>query len=1111
MTLRDAIEKYGKKKGLYLLHYYDSIRDKHFYKLGYSKDITSRFKFYPITVEFLHFFEGDYYDKPCHDKLRKWGFKFEKEVVVLNDTEWMHAKDNKEDNLEHLKWATEAINVVYGEIEDYRLIHLPEFKNDSLQSRVIEETLEDFDNGSNRHMIHAETGSGKTYMAFKIAIRLDTKVNMIFTWKPGVLLEFEKYINGNENGYLPHKDIKGKFDYTEDPTIALDWLINGNEKDFFIGVSAYKLMAEVRGSKKVKLWKEVFKYKIDLLIPDEVHFGASGWAFLGDLLGVDDTNNIDDEFISKFNFNIEFDKLLSLSATPFPNIAYSNYYDGHRSTITYPDQCELRDDVISGRNTNAEDQRYKYLPTKRYWIKEIKDDVYAQSVKAGKTDFAITDLYLEDNLKPQAAQTIRGLRVAKDGDTDLFGDEDHIVFDGTEKEDHVIIRTNRRKAATNLCNLFTSDNFFENYVKYDAIVNGYDKNKLEALINEHKKSMFFTAGGLMTGTDIEKWNKLIYFCEPHSPCTQKQDEGRLMRLKEGKEFADIIFNSPDQSLTISTITKSWLAIKPKNETDESWIQENLKYCSVAIYGKGYKELKWQDINNAINKVLLRNASDGKISEQLFTPAAYSFLKENNFFGITTDKHGKLVFGKSGFGKKGSKTKIGKKRTNNKGSKKEENTDDMNLFTKISSIFIMYIKVQYAKTKINDVYHLINSKINELVELLNSDIETVNKLVKFIDISVIQRLIDTNAIEELPIFYDGSFMAVKKDLATRMSKKFNKSNYGNIGIFGGGSNLIEQMLNFSNDITYIYFSEEEHYVLENLYPCINFKKWSLNIIMEFDAIIMNPPYGRLHLKILKKCIKDIIKKDEYGNLKGELVTIQPIPWLQDPLIELKNKKDNIEMKSLLEGRTTIEIIDKNEASKSFGIAIPMNLGIYKIGPKTKISLNTVKQHVIAYRLLNKDNLKNGGFIYTTVGESKTGNFVLLSKIGASGGHRKESHVSSIVREAYGVFVNFKNKHGRTVIEQKKMIPRSTNGKPENWPCIEFETGKETENFWEYCHLPEMLYYVRTISIGVSVETRYLPFPKERDAFRDKWTSERFHKYFKTTPEEKSAMRETGNNK
>lgn len=571
MTLKEAINKYGKKKGLYFLYYFDPITNEHYYKLGYSKDITSRFKSYPLTVSVIHFFEGEYYDKPCHSQLKKWGFKFSRGVVVMDDTEWMLARDSKRDDEEHLKWATEAINVVYNEHEDYRLLNLPTFTLDSLQEKVKKETLEDYINGSNRHLIHAETGSGKTLIAYNVAIELfnsspGNKSIIALTWKPAVLQEFEKYINGNDNGYLPHKNIKSNFVYTDDPKQALKYLNDETlGKHIVIGVSAYKLMAEKRSNGEKKSWKEVFSYKHQLLIGDEVHYGASGPSFLSDLTDEEDVEIND----SKFELKINFDRILALSATPFPNMAYSDYYRGHISTITYVEQCELRDAVITGENTKSEDQRYKNLPTTRYFIKTVNSDVKEQSLKNGRTDFNIQSLFIDEKLKPYANQTIRGLRVAKPGDADLFGDEDHIVFDGTEKNDHVIIRTNRIKAASTLNELFTSDDFFDNYVKYNSVEKGYNKDQLESIVENNSKTMFITSGGLMTGTDIPKWNKLVYFSEPKSPMTLGQDVGRIKRIYPGKKFSDVVFNSPDLEITLDYIAKSWCAIKPEEETNET--------------------------------------------------------------------------------------------------------------------------------------------------------------------------------------------------------------------------------------------------------------------------------------------------------------------------------------------------------------------------------------------------------------------------------------------------------------------------------------------------------------------------------------------------------------
>ena len=44
--------------------------------------------------------------------------------------------------------------------------------------------------------------------------------------------------------------------------------------------------------------------------------------------------------------------------------------------------------------------------------------------------------------------------------------------------------------------------------------------------------------------------------------------------------------------------------------------------------------------------------------------------------------------------------------------------------------------------------------------------------------------------------------------------------------------------------------------------------------------MNPPYGNLHLPILKEMIEMIVENGGHG------VSLQPVRWLQDPLKEYK---------------------------------------------------------------------------------------------------------------------------------------------------------------------------------------------------------------------------------
>jgi len=101
-------------------------------------------------------------------------------------------------------------------------------------------------------------------------------------------------------------------------------------------------------------------------------------------------------------------------------------------------------------------------------------------------------------------------------------------------------------------------------------------------------------------------------------------------------------------------------------------------------------------------------------------------------------------------------------------------------------------------------------------------------------------------------------------------------------------------------------------------------------MKFDVIVMNPPYGKGNpeLKFLSLCAS--LLKDE----NSELVSIQPLRWLQDPLwISKKNSAAN-KYKKAFDGK--IEVIRElisNNGNNGFDARFNMNLAIFKIQNKT----------------------------------------------------------------------------------------------------------------------------------------------------------------------------------
>ena len=96
-------------------------------------------------------------------------------------------------------------------------------------------------------------------------------------------------------------------------------------------------------------------------------------------------------------------------------------------------------------------------------------------------------------------------------------------------------------------------------------------------------------------------------------------------------------------------------------------------------------------------------------------------------------------------------------------------------------------------------------------------------------------------------------------------------------------------------------------------------------MPFDHIIINPPYNKnLHLKILR----EIIRK----NSKAEIVSLEPVRWLQDPLAEYKKNTDWKKFGDIREKIENLEVIKGDEATKMFGAAFGTDLGIYYITSK-----------------------------------------------------------------------------------------------------------------------------------------------------------------------------------
>ena len=290
-------------------------------------------------------------------------------------------------------------------------------------------------------------------------------------------------------------------------------------------------------------------------------------------------------------------------------------------------------------------------------------------------------------------------------------------------------------------------------------------------------------------------------------------------------------------------------------------------------------------------------------------------------------------------------------------------------------------------------------------------------------------------------------------------------------------------------------------------------------MKFDCIIMNPPYQRnLHLKILAEAIKHL--KDD-----GTCVNLSPVRWLQDPLAKYKKMSDLKRFEeSVAKHLTSIDVLFPKDMTDTFGAAFNTDIGIYCA------KANTLNKHFDYEHLANSQNkdavftrlifnktynkVKNGiGNHIKTFNNRTTKNYVFIMMIGGHIHRGTEQTVLGFVRTNYGCFANDLN-NGKTIIQLHKENPRATNGNPNSWPLVCFDTAEECKNFYDIACGKFYKFLCWSFSNDQNVSVEFLPWlgdavnPRTKlKGYQSEWKDDDLYAFFNITPEEQKVIEET----
>jgi superfamily II DNA or RNA helicase len=375
-----------------------------------------------------------------------------------------------------------------------------------------------FNNGGKQFLMNAKMRFGKTFTSYEISKTLQLKRVLVITYKPAVDTtwreDLDNHIDFDGCTYYSAKD------YSSRNPIQLSGTSKGTEVLF----SSFQDFNDFNKAK----WQHAKKYHYDMILIDEMHYGA----------GTD---------LAKASLaQLDYDRILYVSGTPLKALMSGQFLDDEIYTWGYADeQAKRREEELGGWETEI----YRWLPVMKFHTFEVVEDAKKLvELYFSEEGFSMTKMFGSEDGKTFVDQSA----------VKLFVDQ---VFGRGVKKNNSPVRTHavdhmlwmlppNVKSVTALCALLTATVGDEYYIINVAGDNVADLDVVKQKILEHPKTITVSCGRFNTGVTVPEWDMVMMLDDTRSPESYFQTVFRCQSpdQRRGKELCTVVDFNPQRCL-----------------------------------------------------------------------------------------------------------------------------------------------------------------------------------------------------------------------------------------------------------------------------------------------------------------------------------------------------------------------------------------------------------------------------------------------------------------------------------------------------------------------------------------------------------------------------------